>query len=542
MFILLLGILFSVFAFYQLVKLWYWRQVNIAQANVHHVDGSLVPGQPPTPIVGNIPDVYQADNQLSAYNAFHQKFGEIVQILWLWRHQISLASYPMALQILGPNQHQYEKFRPNALLRRLYGSSVLTNNGPAWKRHRLILNEFFTEKAVLTYHPTMVQLTQRLIDKWQARVRQGDGGAQIEICADLNPLFLDIVTQITVGESVGALDHAADGFLQNLTYILKASTQPQHQFVSWWRFVPIPQNLQLSRALVQVDAFLAQLIAQHKATQSAENLRPKTVLDKLLLSAAETAEHPLTHAEIKDNLLAIIGNGYETVATTLAMTLQALSQDPSKLARASQEVQAVLAEHNQQLTPGAVAKLFYIEAVLYESMRLYPAVAGLQRISLAPDVLEGWSIPAQQVVGITLQPLHLHPDYYGESPETFCPERYLNGASEATPSESRCPFKRLTGFGDATPSQSVRLPLTFGHGARQCLAKHLALYEMKVVLAMLLGEFGFETVSQEPAALELGKFGLFISAFPQGGVQLKVHSIKADIEIVKKPDAILVDR
>ncbi|MEM9092803.1 MAG: cytochrome P450, partial [Cyanobacteria bacterium P01_F01_bin.53] len=138
---LLLGwvlvILVGIGGIYQFAKLWYWRHVNIAQSHVHDSDGRKVPSHPPKPIVGNIPDVYKAENRLSAYNAFHQDFGNIVQIMWLWRHQISLASYPMALRILGQNQHQYEKFPPNALLQKLYGTSVLTNNGQQWKQHRL---------------------------------------------------------------------------------------------------------------------------------------------------------------------------------------------------------------------------------------------------------------------------------------------------------------------------------------------------------------------------------------------------------------------
>ena len=284
---------------YQLACHGYWQHVAHAKAQVHNTEHQRAPGKAPQPIVGNLLDIYQADNQLSAYNALHHEFGAVVQILWLWRYQLSVASYPMARYILGENQYCYEKFPPNALLRKLYGNSVLTNNGAQWKRHRLILNEFFTEKAVVDYHGTIEQFTQQLIQQWQASLsdktenlaisaelkdtaEKVPAEADIDLCQDFNALFLDIITQITVGHSVGALEANADDFLTNLAYIIKASTKPQYQFVSWWQTLPLRQNYLLSQALNEVDAFLENLISQHQAVvkQKTEGTQ-RTILRKL---------------------------------------------------------------------------------------------------------------------------------------------------------------------------------------------------------------------------------------------------------------------
>ncbi len=99
-----------------LIRSWYFGVVFNAHRQVRSFDGEYVPGQRPKMLLGNIPDVYHAKNRLDAYNAFHQNFGEIVQIFWLWRHQISVSNYQMARQVLMANQKNYEKFRPNSLL------------------------------------------------------------------------------------------------------------------------------------------------------------------------------------------------------------------------------------------------------------------------------------------------------------------------------------------------------------------------------------------------------------------------------------------
>ena len=84
-----------------LVRSWYFRLVFDVRRKIYNLDGKTVPGQTPKMLVGNIPDVYRAKNRLTSYNSFHKKFGEIVQIFWLWRQQISISNYHMARQIFS---------------------------------------------------------------------------------------------------------------------------------------------------------------------------------------------------------------------------------------------------------------------------------------------------------------------------------------------------------------------------------------------------------------------------------------------------------
>ena len=102
-----LGSILAIATAYLLVRNWYRQLVLTARQRVYNRSGETVPGQPPRRLVGNIPDVYGARNRLSAYNAFHQKFGDVVQIFWLWRQQLSVSNYAIARQILMTNQRNY---------------------------------------------------------------------------------------------------------------------------------------------------------------------------------------------------------------------------------------------------------------------------------------------------------------------------------------------------------------------------------------------------------------------------------------------------
>jgi cytochrome P450 len=529
------------------LKFWYVRLVSDAQGQICDSQGTPVPGETPKMIVGNLVDVYRAENQLSAYHAFHEKYGEIVQIFWMWRQQISVTNYAMIRRIVVDNQKNYEKFRPNSVIQRLYGSSVLTNSGEDWKRHRLLLKEVFSQKRVIGLHSSFITCTDQLVELWKTSIGQAGDQMQLDVYPDLIALFLDIIGKAAIGYEFGALNGRALTFLENLNYITYQSTRPVHQFTRWWKLLPLPSNRKLSDSFAAIDEFLYDLIRQRRAENQNIALQdsPQSNVLDLLLRATDFVDEevqPLTNKEVRDNLLAIIVNGYETVATCTALSLYLLARHPEKLMRAQAEVDRVIEQNSGQLTNVGVSELHYLKSIVLESLRLYPPMAGLQRISLNADVLEGWSIPSRQVVAATLMPLHQNSEYFGSNPEQFQPERYLSSEqvsdqteelvnSEFT-SSGKCPLKFIHPYGksdrqDKNGSRStkpdVSLPLSFGDGARKCLGEHFAMYEMTVVLAMLLQQFDIQVPSNFEVELELGKFGLFISMLPKAGVQLMLH-------------------
>ena len=532
---LILSIL-AIFILWFWLRIWYFRLVSKARDRIQDRDGTKVSGASPRMLLGNIVDVYSAKNQLSAYHSFHQKFGDVVQIFWLWRSQLSIGDYAMARRILVNNQKNYQKFPPNSVLQKLFGESILTftktNND--WKRHRLLLNEVFSKHQVVSFHHIFVSYSELLASKWQGRISQSRTKIELDVYPELLALFLDIVGQVAIGKDFAALSGKAEGFLEDLKYIVYQSTQPAHQFTTWWKYIPLASNRQLARAFKTVDDVLYQLIRQRKEIPQPYS---SNVLDLLLRAAddLETEVQPLSDKEIRDNLLAIIANGHETVATSVALSLYFLSQHPEKLARAQAEVDRIMEPEEGKLTETGVAKLDYLHCVILETLRFSPPIAGLQRTSCDRDLLSGWSIPAAEVIGITLKPLHRNPKYFGAQPEQFHPERYLDrttpvpvGAATAIEAKNQCPMKQFLPSphenNNSRTKASVHSPLTFGDGARKCLAEHFALYEMKVVLAIMLYRFDFQAVPDFVAELELGKFGLFLTTFPKQGVEMVVSS------------------
>ncbi len=498
MWILFLALPASLTALLLLARAWYGLRVDRARCRVRHRDGRRVPGAAPRFLFGNLEEVYRAPNRLSAYQRFHERFGEIVQIFWMWRQQISLSDYRMARHVLSANHANYRKYPPNPVIRRLYGASVLTAEGGDWRRHRQLLNALLSRGRMARFHSLFVDGAERLAARW-ARLA-GSGAAALDVYPDLLALSLDIAGRAATGEDFGALEGRSHPFLRDLECVFEQSMRPAHAFVRGWRHVPCSSNRRLAEALHRIDRFLAALIAARRRSLERSPAEAETLLDGLIQAASRQGAPPSADAEIRDDLVAILVNGHETVATGLAISLYLLALHPEQLARARAEAdRAFLGEGGGAgRSPSEdLRDLRYLDCVVTESLRLHPPMAGLQRVSVEEDVLEGWSIPSGQVIGIALGPLHSNPLHFGAQPEEFRPERYL--------AEGACQ------------------PLSFGDGPRRCVGELFARDEMKVVLAILLRRFEFQVAPEFRAEPELKKFGLFISMFPRGGIRLCVR-------------------
>jgi len=107
--------------------------------------------------------------------------------------------------------------------------------------------------------------------------------------------------------------------------------------------------------------------------------------------------------------------------------------------------------------------------------------------------LGGYLVPAHTEIFTSTYATHHLPEIYAE------PERFLPGRWETI-----------------TPSPFEYSP--FSVGPRMCIGATFALFEMKIVLAMLLQRFRLEL----PAGARVDRFG-FITLSPRGGLTMLAH-------------------
>jgi cytochrome P450 len=236
--------------------------------------------------------------------------------------------------------------------------------------------------------------------------------------------------------------------------------------------VPIPRHVEYNRALKVLNETIYPLIADGRK-------HPKDDLLGMMLEMrdADTGEG-LSDLQARDEVVTIFFAGHETTAATLSWAFYLLSQHPEVEERLRAELRSVL----NGRVPGFadLPKLTYMQQVIHEVLRLYPAAYLFAREAILDDVLDGYRIPAQTLIFISPFVGHRDPKYWPD-PERFDPERF-------------------------TPEQVAGRPrhvyYPFGEGPHVCIGNSFALMEMQLILAMALQRFRLRLIPGHPVALK----------------------------------------
>ncbi|MBO9532037.1 MAG: cytochrome P450, partial [Solirubrobacteraceae bacterium] len=192
------------------------------------------------------------------------------------------------------------------------------------------------------------------------------------------------------------------------------------------------------------DAAIQRLIAEGRADA---RLEERDDVLAMLLQARYDDGQPITDAELKDQLLAILVAGHETTANQLAWGTDRLRRHPELIWRLREEALAGRSELR--------------EATIRELQRSRPVVGGTLRWVRKDFALGDWLLPPGTLIYIDAVALHHDPALYPR-PSRFDPDRFLG----------------------KKPATYEWVP--FGGGRRRCVGAAFAHLEMDVILRTLL--------------------------------------------------------
>jgi cytochrome P450 len=121
----------------------------------------------------------------------------------------------------------------------------------------------------------------------------------------------------------------------------------------------------------------------------------------------------------------------------------------------------------------------YARMVFQEAMRIRPPGFWIPRTAIEDDEIDGYRIPAGQMVGVSIYNMHHHPDIW-ENPHTFDPERFTKENSEKRHNFAWIPF---------------------GAGQRLCLGRDFAMMEGALVLARLAQRYHLKGTDRVPEVM-----------------------------------------
>ncbi|RKP27417.1 cytochrome P450 [Syncephalis pseudoplumigaleata] len=213
---------------------------------------------------------------------------------------------------------------------------------------------------------------------------------------------------------------------------------------------------------------------EEKAGQAAQESTQKTILYQLIKAEdPETGERLTEDQLIAESVIQIMA-GTDTVALTTTWTLHLLLENPHTYQLLVKELCVALPDRNARVTHSQLKSLPYLNAVLYESMRILPVTASGNPKQMPPggETICGHHIPEKYVVYPMTYIVHRMKEVYGPDPEEFRPGRWIDASAEQL-------------------DLMRRMFLGFSLGSRACVGQTLAWVELRLALATLLRRFDF---------------------------------------------------
>ncbi|KAH8807450.1 putative sporulation-specific N-formyltyrosine oxidase Dit2 [Xylogone sp. PMI_703] len=182
-------------------------------------------------------------------------------------------------------------------------------------------------------------------------------------------------------------------------------------------------------------------------------------------------EGVINDTQFRANLKIVFLTAHENAQQLLNSCFWELGMNQTVQSRLREEV---LATHVENPTAEILNEMPYLNAVLYEMLRLYPPVSQLiNRVTVAPAVLANQiKIPQRTWVGWNAYGVQIDPNVWGEDSRVFVPERWGTGIKEI-----QAKYRKEQVKGNYIP---------FNAHTRRCLGSGFALLEMRVVLFELV--------------------------------------------------------
>lgn len=443
-----------------------------------------LPGPRGVPLFGNTLQIDARRMHLQLEHWCH-RFGSVYRIRLGSRRVLVVGDHQVIAATLRDRPNG---FRRTSRLEEIWTEmglepGVFVANGDAWREQRQMVMAAFGPANVKRYFPSLRAAAGRLTARWR---RCSERGEVIDLQADLMRYTVDTIAGLAFGAEVNTLDSDCDVIQVQLNKIFPAIFHRTIATFPRWRFLRSQADHDLEHAVAVVKVAVNAFIEDARARLQADSARvefPQNLLEAMLI-AADRRDSVIDDRYIAGNVLTLLLAGEDTTANTIAWLVYLLWRNPRVLARAAEEVRAVVLDSGCP-TWNEISQLSYVEACAHEAMRLKPVAPIVSLEAMRESVIGGVRVPVGTVVLNLMRHDCMCPDHVAQ-PREFVPERWL------TTEGAQC---------NSTPIRRVSMP--FGAGPRICPGRYLALLEMKTAIAMLLGKFHISSVvtstGDEPA-------------------------------------------
>lgn len=426
-------------------------------------------------------------NQFGLLEAHHKKYGDIFYTPSSFGFPpFVIFNDPKAIEKVftaDPKFFEVGKQTSFPIKVLLGDNSLVLLDGIEHQRARKLLMPPFHGERMKSYGETMVDVTKQVISQWQI-------GQTFSIRDYTQEISLRVILRTVFGLDEG---QRYERLRQVLIEWLEIFNSPLKTTFLFFRLLqkdlgawsPWGQFIRQKQIIHEI------LNAEITRRKNDPNTLGEDILS-LMLTARDEEGNPMSDDQIRDELMTMLFAGHETTANSLAWAFYWIHYLPEVKQKLMNELKSL----NGNLDFNTILKLPYLNAVVSETLRIYPVVVFVGRQLKEPFEIMGYTFEAGTSLFPSIYLTHHREDIYPE-PKKFKPERFLE--RQFSPYEF----------------------LPFGGGNRRCLGYAFALFEMKLVLATILSQVELELRDRHP--LKPARRGFTFT--PSGGVKMAVKRI-----------------
>jgi cytochrome P450 len=431
------------------------------------------------PVLRGLPGVGVAlqlhRNALEFFAETVRRYGDRVELRVLGRHILLLTNPADVEAVLISNATDFGRSPEVKDLRPVFGDGIYSSEGDRWRNQRRAVQPAFHNSRMLKYSSTMVERMTERAAKWRH-------GQTLDVFKEMTAFTTDVICEVIFGQE-NSPDAKA---IANSVSVIFENLRAEVLYLSLWRKLPFPRSRRWNQAIKTLDTAINNIIVGRRS-RSAES----EDLLGLLLAAKDQNGERLSDEYAHDEVITMFVAGQETSAVALSWAIALLAQNPEFQDQVASEIAQVT--NGRQVTAEDYPRLKFVNAVVQETLRLYPPLWSIARNTVRDTMIGDLPVRAGTEVWMPIRQIHRDARWFSE-PDRFNPYRW---------------------------SDEVRRPkfsfFPFGGGPRNCVAQHFAMAELVLGLATMLSRFRFRLAPEAKVEVDA-----WLTLRPKNGVPVVV--------------------
>ena len=375
-----------------------------------------------------------------------------------------------------PKSRRYKTLAP------LIGDSILTSNGDHWKERRVLAQPIFQTRIMAGYQDVIEKEVKLSLDKLK-------DGETFEAYSHVAHFTFRVITKIMFSDDI---DDVFEEFHKTVLKIQNECTQVALYPFAFMDHLPLPANIKFRKYSGIIHKIVDNIIDKRLKNPDAHQY--KDLLSRYL-EIIKKENQNFSMKELRNELVTLLIAGNETTALSISWALLELTKNKTIQDKLSLEMKNLKLPTGEENTFQFFKQVPYLNKVMNETFRMYPAVWLFTREALHDEEVHGIKIKKDSLVLISPYFMHRNPTYWN-NPEEFNPERW----NEAHHEDAFIPFAK---------------------GPRMCLGMSLSQFE----IALYLYHF-FNTFSLTPAGdLTKVKPKPLVNLYPNSPINLEAHKL-----------------